>query len=193
MKDDVEIDPSLTRKLLFSNLSSSSSSTSSSSSSNKIAPDALQAAGELIRQFIIETRHRASIGVRFFDAFFIFECSLFYVILCDLFILFVFVIDQKAEFEHEMNNRNVTYNAAKSNRSNVNDSSSDDGSSIIASPLSSPPKNNDNTNNNNKKRKRKNEHECGLDNDENGDDNKCYYIQPKHILKVSAEILMDFS
>jgi hypothetical protein len=53
---EFEIDPSLIRKILFP---------TSSTNEKKINPDALEVVGELVRQFIIETRHRASIEVRF--------------------------------------------------------------------------------------------------------------------------------
>ncbi len=56
---EFEIGPSLIRKLLFP-------TSSTNDTKKKINPDALQAVGELIRQFIIETRHRASIEVRFY-------------------------------------------------------------------------------------------------------------------------------
>lgn len=70
-----EINSSLTRKLLFlnnnnntsinNNINTTTTTTIASKrlSGTKISQDALQTAGELIRQFVIETRHRASIEV----------------------------------------------------------------------------------------------------------------------------------
>ena len=144
----MELDPSLTRKLLFSNdinkTNNNNNGRSITSASNqRIAQDALQAAGELIRQFIIETRHRASI---------------------------------EAEFENEI--RNSSSKNGKDDDDSDKDYDSDD-------PLSSPSREN--------LGKRKRQGRSGNDQFDASEEDEASFIQPKHILKVSAEVLMDFS
>lgn len=142
----MELDPSLTRKLLFSNKSNRTNNNSTTSAANqRIAQDALQAAGELIRQFIIETRHRASI---------------------------------EAEFENEMRNSSSN-NSSSMNRKDDDESNNDnDSDDFIESSAS---------------RKRKRGEQTGVHQGNNSEEDEASFIQPKHILKVSAEILMDFS
>ena len=144
-----EIDPSLIRKLLFMEDTNQieTKTTKTAKTTTKITQDALQAIGELIRQFIIETRYRASI---------------------------------EAEFEYEMNNnsnRMMTTKRQKIRKRKMNDDDNNNGD-------------NNNKNDNNKNDNNKNDNDDEKSHDNN--DNICY-IQPKHLLKVSAEILMDFS
>lgn len=145
----MELDPSLTRKLLFakqSNRTNNDDYSSSSTSNQRIAQDALQAAGELIRQFIIETRHRASI---------------------------------EAEFENEMRHSSSSNRKDSTNRQDDNESNDgNDSDDFIESTAS---------------KKRKRGEKTGVHHGDTSEEDEGNFIQPKHILKVSAEILMDFS